>query len=61
MPLFVELQYMQIDWLGKVLYSVILRVYRYMLESGLILDFFEKVEVANFEIASDAFSTFKVC
>lgn len=26
----------------------------------LFMEFFEKVEVANFEIASDAFSTFKV-
>uniref|UniRef100_A0A7S3VHR4 Mo25-like protein n=1 Tax=Dunaliella tertiolecta TaxID=3047 RepID=A0A7S3VHR4_DUNTE len=32
---------------------------RYLLDSGIVLDFFEKVEVANFEIASDAFSTFK--
>jgi len=33
---------------------------RYLLESEIVVDFFEKVEVANFEVASDAFSTFKV-
>jgi hypothetical protein len=31
-----------------------------LLESEIVVDFFEKVEVANFEVASDAFSTFKV-
>lgn len=37
-----------------------LRACRYLLDSGIVLDFFGKVEVANFEIASDAFATFKV-
>ena len=31
-----------------------------LLEGSLFMNFFEKVEVANFEVASDAFSTFKV-
>ena len=31
-----------------------------LLEGSLFMSFFEKVEVANFEVASDAFSTFKV-
>ena len=34
---------------------------RMLLEGSLFMSFFEKVEVANFEVASDAFSTFKVC
>jgi hypothetical protein len=33
---------------------------RQFLESDMFLEFFERVDVANFEIASDAFSTFKV-
>lgn len=32
---------------------------RQFLDNAMFLDFFERVEVANFEIASDAFSTFK--
>lgn len=36
-------------------------VRRKMLEGAVFLKFFDKVVVANFEIASDAFSTFKVC
>ena len=31
-----------------------------MLEGPLFQHYFEKVEVSNFEVASDAFSTFKV-
>lgn len=34
--------------------------HRMLLEGPLFMNFFEKVEVANFEVASDAFSTFKV-
>eukprot|EP00955_Chlamydomonas_euryale_P041322 351955-Chlamydomonas_euryale.AAC.13 len=33
---------------------------RMVLESPMFMEFFTNVEVANFEIASDAFSTFKV-
>jgi hypothetical protein len=33
---------------------------RQFLSSTQFLEFFERVDVANFEIASDAFSTFKV-
>jgi hypothetical protein len=33
---------------------------RMLLEGELFMNFFEKVDVANFEVASDAFSTFKV-
>jgi hypothetical protein len=36
-------------------------VYRAELYSDHFMEFFERVEVANFEIASDAFSSFKVC
>ncbi|KAL6758107.1 Mo25-like protein [Haematococcus lacustris] len=32
---------------------------RQVLESSIFMEFFDKVEVANFEIASDAFATFK--
>lgn len=32
---------------------------RRVLDSGILWDFFDQVEVANFEIASDAFSSFK--
>ncbi|PNH12115.1 Degreening-related dee76 protein [Tetrabaena socialis] len=35
------------------------QIARKVLEGPIFLKFFEKVEVANFEIASDAFSTFK--
>jgi hypothetical protein len=37
-----------------------LATHRQLLESSMFLEFFERVEVANFEIASDAFATFKV-
>ena len=33
---------------------------RIVLEGPLFEQYFEKVEVTNFEVASDAFSTFKV-
>ena len=35
--------------------------YRLVLEGPLFQHYFDKVEVSNFEVASDAFSTFKVC
>lgn len=35
-------------------------LYRLVLEGPRFQDFFDKVEVANFEVASDAFTTFKV-
>lgn len=35
-------------------------VVRMMLNGPLFLEFFDKIQVANFEVASDAFSTFKV-
>ena len=34
--------------------------HRLVLEGPLFQHYFEKVEVSNFEVASDAFSTFKV-
>lgn len=33
---------------------------RLVLEGPLFAHYFEKVEVSNFEVASDAFATFKV-
>lgn len=33
---------------------------RIVLESPMFMEFFARVQIANFEIASDAFSTFKV-
>lgn len=38
----------------------LLSLLRAVLEGPVFLRFFDKVEVANFEVASDAFSTFKV-
>ncbi len=36
------------------------RILRIVLDSVYFIDFFDQVEVANFEVASDAFSSFKV-
>jgi len=35
-------------------------IHRLVLDGPLFQHYFEKVEVSNFEVASDAFSTFKV-
>jgi hypothetical protein len=40
--------------------ATVVRACRVLLEGPIFMGFFEKVEVQNFEIASDAFATFKV-